>query len=262
MEIDCRFYCRYINGKAFTKYVIQNHLGELIRKYSLEYFAKNELEGYIKTISQMICKIESSKSKIEYSSITFNISNHELILILTASRSGENLGIDIQQMLKEILNFIKSKNVAIKLIEENNKYKLIYNQYKYLNEDYELLYQYQEELFAIITGLLTKDYFHGISQLEILVQDILHFIENIDLENEKKIEYVDSIKKIRLTRRNLKNDMELRDQLRPLLCYFESVLRIQMYSHIDNILPNNLIIENDILSFSSKDFRDKILNSL
>lgn len=94
-------------------------------------------------------------------------------------------------------------------------------------DDYKF-YKLVDKIYLEINKLtdLHKECSNELSKCDLEIQDMLHLAELTDIDNDKKVDFVDAIKKVRERRRNYKNELEL-------ITYFT-----QPFSRMKKILNN------------------------
>lgn len=266
MNIYCKCYCSLFGGKSYTKYVIEQN--EKIVDYGSQiYRVNNKYEGYVKILNYLSLRIEKLlNGNITYSSVVIMFDNEELIKDLSAE-VAVTIDKGSDNDFSELFSFIKSKNIILKQLSNEGNY---ISEYK--NESLELFKYKEEELYnnvkmllCIVDNIVKKDekyYSNRISQLDLMVQDILHFVENKELDSVKKIEYIDSLKKIRQIRRNTKNNREIAEQFRTILFRLKYVLTTELEKKNDNVNISKYEFQEFKKKFSSKEARKSLLNYL
>lgn len=265
MDIYCRCYCSFVAGKAYMGYDIEQNKKIIIHE-SKTYKTDSEYEGYLKVLNYLILKIEKLYCNDIENLVVIMLDNKELISDLN-SDTGRIVDIDKDNNFSELYNSINTKNIKIELLNNESDNIMVYK-----DESLDLLRSKKKELhdnvkilLGIVDDALKKDskyYSDKISELDLMVQDILHFIESRDFSFDKKAEYIDSLKKIRQMRRDIKNDREIREQFRIFLCKFKGALKVELRKKNNNINISDYEFHEFKRIFSSKEARNNLLNYL
>lgn len=257
----CQCFCYLINSKAYTSFFVFTDNKLVIVEKGKGYEAKNEYEALIKITNRMLLELEEKYNKsLLDKKIILAIANEEVHTDLIAESKKIGLDTSVDGLYKYLFDFIKKYNVLLTL--DINDYLLKDTSLNINFTHYFKLFELINKMYFEVrkSQLINKRYHKELSRYDMAIQDILHFIEFTDLNADKKIEFVDTIRKIRERRRKLKNEMEILTRFaHPLNKILGTVDRMTIKS-------NSNLSENEVFKykqmFSTKVAREKLLKTL
>ena len=252
----CQCFCDFFESIYYTSYLVYTDKEIYILEKIKRFEATNEYEALIKLVNRIILKLEAEyTSCLADKNIVFIINNKELINDLTSGIKRSNLDCSINGLYKQIADRVK--NIGITFREDFDEQLLQGT----VVGDYSKFYKLIIKLYLIIRKSqgMNEEYYKSLSKHNMAIQDILHFIEFTELVIDKKIEYVDTIKKIRRERRELKNKIEVLGYFSPPLGYLLNTL--DMFFNLQECQNHGEILKHKEM-FSTKEAREKLLSSL
>jgi hypothetical protein len=188
--------------------------------------------------------------------IIFIINNEELVRDLTEESRRKDLDSSIKGLYEYVYKFIQEYNVILisKLDENSSEIQNV----KVIDKFYELT----NRLYSIIkkSQVIKAEYHVKIAQCDKATQDILHFIEFTNFNTDKKIELVDTVKKVREERRYLKNEVELLANFSRPLSYISNTLD-SMFRNLNEVISDEEVMRYKKI-FSTKGAREILLRLL
>jgi hypothetical protein len=261
-RIYCECCCNFNKGKSSTSFVVKTETGITLAGEKRYFKANSEYEGFIKILNRMLIGLEKQLNDYFSSSyITIMLKNEEVINDLRNKKKREDLNSGLKGLFIFVYDTIKKKGVE--LVNEFDKYSFndkVINRVD-LNDGYRF-YELVDKMYLIIKRQtnLYKECSNELSRCDLAIQDILHFIELADIDDNKKADFIDAIKKVRARRRYYKDEMGL-------IIYFAQTFS-SMRKILDNIKMNT---EQEELTvdylkfkpmFSTKNSREETLKNL
>jgi hypothetical protein len=230
----------------YTSYLVSTVNEVFLVEKNKRFEATNEYEALVKLINRLVLKFEDEyKNDIIDKNIVLIVNNSELVTDLMSEDKRSDLPPSLNGLYVKIYNTMRDMNFTI---IENLDGNLLSDT---IIGDYSKFYKLVINLYLII-----KEYQ---DMNDMSIQDILHFIEFSDPIMDKKVEYVDTIKKIRGDRRKIKNELAVLKQFsRP-------------FNNISNTLnrlfnlqksKNSYELDKYKKMFSTKEAREKLLKTL
>ncbi|MBU3190749.1 hypothetical protein K9O30_15000 [Clostridium bowmanii] len=252
----CQCFCDFFRNIYYTSYLIYTVNEIFILEKIKRFEATNEYEALIKLINRIILKLETEyTSCLADKNVVFIINNEELINDLTSETKRANLDCSMNGLYKQIADSVKNMGITFR---EDFDEQLLRGT---VVEDYSKFYKFIIMLYLTIRKSqgMNEEYYKSLSKYNMAIQDILHFIEFAELDRAKKIEYMDTIKKIRKKRRELKNEIEVLGYFSPPLGYLLNTL--DMFFNLQESQNYCESLKHKQM-FSTKEARKKLLSSL
>jgi hypothetical protein len=240
----------------YTSYLVSTVNEVFLVEKNKRFEATNEYEALVKLINRLVLKFEDEyKNDIIDKNIVLIVNNSELVTDLMSEDKRSDLPPSLNGLYVKIYNTMRDMNFTI---IENLDGNLLSDT---IIGDYSKFYKLVINLYLIIKEYqdINDEYYKKISKNDMAIQDILHFIEFSDPIMDKKVEYVDTIKKIRGDRRKIKNELAVLKQFsRP-------------FNNISNTLnrlfnlqksKNSYELDKYKKMFSTKEAREKLLKTL
>lgn len=200
----CQCFCDFLDGMYYSSYLVSTVNEIFLAKKIKRFEATNEYEALVTIIHRLIVKLEDDyKRYLIDKNIFLIVNNKELIADLTLENRRLDLPPSINELYIKVYDTVRKNNITIiDDLEENllnNTIMGCYNKF----------YKLATKLSLIVMNFqnVNEECYKRLSKNDMSIQDILHFIEFSNLSIDKRIEYVDTIKKIREDRRELKNEL-------------------------------------------------------
>lgn len=261
-RIYCECFCSFDKGKASTSFVAKTETGVTINEGKRYFKVNNEYEGFIKILNRMLRGFEKQLHDCFSSSyITIKLKNEEVVNDLRDKKKRTDLNSGLNGLFIFAYETIKKR--GIELVAEFDKDRLNNNVTSRLelNDNYKF-YELVDKMYLVINRQtnLYEECSNKLSRCDLEIQDILHFIELANIDDNKKADFIDAIKRVRERRRYYKDEMGI-------ITYFK-----QTFSNMRTILNNIKInAEQEELTveylkfkpmFSTKRSREETLKNL
>jgi hypothetical protein len=257
----CQCFYNIYRSKSYSGYILLCG-SNLICSEVKSFEAKTEYEAIIKILNRMIYKIvQADTGRLRKSQLIIEIRNQQLKNDLLSNNEKDDLDCSIKGLFKFIYDSIKKYN--IKLVDDLFQYVYGGNgiESEFMVAEYLSMYQlfHKISLLIIKSKGVVEELYMQLSNKDMAIQDILHFIELTEINDEKKIEFIDTLKKLRLERRKIKDELELSKVFNNSFSRIETKLKgtLSVCKHVDK----SSLLQLYKPMFATKVARQKILSS-
>lgn len=252
----CQCFYNLYNNKNYSGYILL--CGSHLISSEVKVFGSNtEYEAVIKILHRMLFKITQPQiDRLKNSQLILEIKNKQVKEDLLSKQIKENLDASIKGLYIFIYSAINK--YKIKLVDDFIEYSFNDNSIS----EYLFMYQIINKIFLLIRRSkgIVEDAYIQLSCKDSAIQDILHFIELSEINDKKKIEFIDVLKKLRLERRCIKDELEISKILNGSFSKIESNMKKVVLTNDQT--DYNVLLQIYKPIFATKVSREKLLSSL